>query len=102
MTVLLWGTPLIKPTLALVGHVHSVACFCRHVGVRLNTLQRGYKVFTTGCFFSFLSNLAIRHASVVVARSSSRVGHHAVKANDLCLNQVAVPFERLFFWYAAN
>lgn len=54
MTILLWGTPLIKPTQALLGHVHSIAYLCRHVVIRLNKLQRGYKVFTSFCWGFFL------------------------------------------------
>lgn len=49
MTILFWGTSLIKPTQALLlGHVHSIP-------IRLNKLQRGYKVFPSDwfVFFSF-------------------------------------------------
>lgn len=70
-----------------MGHVHSTACLCRREVIRLNKLQRGYKVFTSFCcFFFFSSILEMRGISAVVARSSSCLGHHTVKANGLYLN----------------
>lgn len=106
-SVLLWGTPSIKPTEVFFGSCSFHHLF-RHAVIILNKKQRGYKVFTSGfspffsCFSPFPSQLETGHVSVVVARSLPCLSHPCGKAPGLHHNQLCAAFELLIFCSASN